>query len=119
MPLTRDQIFASRAKFPTIPVDVPELGGEVLIRVVSLAEMSEVQRSPMNGKAETDAIKLYPKLIAMACVNEDGTPLFVGEDVKLLGTLPWHATDTLARAILKFNRVGEEAGDDDPKASSP
>lgn len=129
MALTRDQIFAARSRVQTREVDVPELGGSVLIRIVSLAEMAEVQRAPQNGRPETDAMRLYPKLIALACCNEDGTPLFVGEDVKLLGTLPWHATDTLARAILKFNRVGDEDGkkdrdgeggeDEGPKASTP
>lgn len=118
MALTRDQIFGARAAVRTEPVDVPELGGSVLIRVLSLAEMSEVQRSPQGGKTETEAAKLYPKLIAMACVNEDGSPLFVGEDIKLIGTLPWNATDVLARAILRFNKVGVDGEGEGPKAST-
>lgn len=116
MTLTRDQILARRAELPRESFDVPELGGEVTIRVLSLKEAGEFQRLQ---KVSPEVTKVYPKLVAMSCINDDGSPVFVGEDVKLIEDLPWSAVDAIAKEILYFNKMADrpkvEEGDD-PKS---
>jgi len=109
MALTRDQILARRAQLPREEIDVPELGGPVFIRVLTLKEVGEIQR---ETKAGQDPLRMYPKLIALACCDDDGKPLFVGQDIAVIDDLPWPAVDHLARAILKLNKMGP---DDAPK----
>lgn len=109
MALTRDQILAKRPELPREAVGVPELGGEVFVRVLTLREVGEIQR---EQKASTDPLRVYPRIIALGCVSEDGSPLFVGDDIKIIESLPWPAVETLATAILRINKMGEFA----PKA---
>jgi hypothetical protein len=100
--LTRDEIFARRAALPREEVEVPELGGSVLVRVLTLKEMGEIEKA---RKVSAEAINMYPKVISLGCVNEDGTPLFPKEDVGLIDDLPWAALDTIATAILRINKM--------------
>jgi hypothetical protein len=113
MTLTREQILAKRSTLARESVEVPDLDGSVLIRVLTLKEVGEIQKAQ---KAEPDPLKLYPRLVSLACVNEDGSPLFVGEDVALVGDLPWPAVDLIARAVLRVSKMTE---DEAPKASAP
>lgn len=105
MTLTRDQILAKRAELPRESVEIPELGGSVLIRILTLKEVREIQKAQAISK---EPLSIYPRLVAIGCVNEDGSPLFVGEDVKMIDDLPWAATDAIARAVLRINKMTEE-----------
>jgi hypothetical protein len=120
MTLTRDEILAKRSAAVRESLEIPELGGSVLIKALTLREVAEFQRTQ---KATSNLDILYPKIISIGCVGEDGNPLFVGEDIKLLTELPWTAMDALATAILRLNKMtgesdanGKPAG---PKDSSP
>lgn len=112
--LTRDQIFARRAALPREEIEVPELGGSVLVRILTLKEVGEINK---HQKLSTDPINMYPKIIALGCVNEDGSPLFAGEDIKLIDDLPWAAVNDIATAILRINKMLPE--DVVPKKSEP
>ena len=120
MTLTRDEILAKRSAAVRESLEVPELGGSVFIKVLMLREVADFQRTQ---KASSDLAILYPKIISIGCVGEDGNPLFVGEDIKLLAELPWPATDAIATAILKLNKMAGEAEANGqppaPKGSSP
>lgn len=110
-PLSRDQILARRASLPTEAVEVSELGGSVTIRVLTLAEVQEIQKFQ---RTNSDPLDLYPKIVAMATVDDTGAQMFVGEDINLVVGLPWPATDTIARAVLKLNKMTTD--DSGPKA---
>ena len=105
MLLTRDQILAKRAELPKESVEIPELGGSVLIRILTLKEVREIQKLQNTTK---ENLAIYPRLVALGCVNDDGSALFVGEDFKLNDELPWAATDAIARAVLRINKMTEE-----------
>lgn len=109
MALTRDQILSKRPELPREAVSVPELGGDVFVRVLTLKEVGEIQR---EQKAGTDPLRIYPKIIALGCVSENGEPLFIGDDIKVIEWLPWPGVEALATAILRINKMGEFA----PKA---
>jgi hypothetical protein len=113
MPLNREQLLAGRGRYPTEAVECPELGGAVLVRVLTLGEVEEIKQFQA---AEPEPLKLYPKMVAMAAVAEDGSPLFPGEDAKMITGLPWPAVDRLARAILKLNGMSPEENGEAKKA---
>lgn len=105
MALTRDEIFARRSSLPTEEIEVPELGGNVRIRLLTLGEVEEIKRIQ---KTAPDPIKIYTPIVEKSCVNEDGSPLFVGEDVKLITTLPWAALNTIVEASMKLSKLTPE-----------
>lgn len=102
MALTRDEIFARRSSLPTEEVEVPELGGAVRIRHLTLAEVEEIKRIQKNA---SDPIKMYLPIVEKSCVNGDGTQLFVGEDVRLIHTLPWAAIEAIVEASMKLSKL--------------
>jgi hypothetical protein len=105
MTLTRDEILARRKALTRESVEVPDLGGSVAVRVLTLGEVHEIQKLQ---KSDPDPMSLYPKLVSMATVNEDGSPLFPGADVELVKDLPWPAVDTIARAIMRISKLGSD-----------
>jgi hypothetical protein len=117
MTLTRDQILAKRSELPRESFDVPELGGTVTIRVLSLKEAGEFQRLQ---KTSPEVTKVYPKLVALSLINDDGSPVFVGEDIRLIEELPWPAVDAIAKEVLYFNKMADrpkvDGEEDGPKA---
>jgi hypothetical protein len=106
MTLTRDEILAKRMELPKETVEIPELGGSVTIRTLTLKEVREIQKLQ---KSNGEPLSIYPRLVAMACVDEAGRQLFVGEDIRLIDEFAWPVTDALAKAVLKLNKmIGEE-----------
>jgi hypothetical protein len=102
MTLTRDEIFARRAALPTAEVDIPEMDGTVIIRLLTLSEVEVIKRIQ---KAADDPIKMYLPMVEKSCINADGTQMFVGEDVKLIGTLPWAAIERIVEASMKLSKL--------------
>jgi hypothetical protein len=112
MALTREEIFARRSALPTEEVEVPELGGTVRIRLLTLAEVEEIKRVQ---KSAADPIKIYVPIVEKSCVNEDGTSTFVGEDLKLIPTLPWAALERIVEASMKLSKLVQEGNGQAPK----
>jgi hypothetical protein len=105
MPLTRDQVFALRASLPTEDVEVPELGGTIRIRLLTLAEVQAILQIP---KTPAENAKMYVPIVEKSCVNEDGTQMFVGEDVKQIGSLPWGVIEAIVKAAMRHNKMAPE-----------
>lgn len=109
MTLTRDDIFAKRLDLPMTTVDIPELGGSVTIRTLTLKEVREINKLQ---RSTTEPLSIYPRIVAIGCVDESGKPLFVGEDIKMIDDLPWAATDAIATALLRFNKMAGKEDDE-------
>ncbi len=75
MALTREQILAARSRRKPIPLEVPEWGGTVYIKVLSAGDQVE-----MSSNGHKDA-ELPVWLLAGCLVSEDGERLFTDEDV--------------------------------------
>lgn len=109
MTLTREEILAKRIELPRQIVDIPELGGSVTIRTLTLKEVREIQKLQ---KTNGEPLSIYPRLVALGCVDDNGNALFVGEDVKEIDNLPWAATDAIAKAVLRLNKMMDEESTD-------
>jgi len=105
MTLTRDEILARRAELPRETVDIPQLGGSVTVRGLMLKEVREFQNLQ---KASGEALSVYPRIVAWGCIGENGQPLFVGEDIKLIDELPFGAIEAIVKVVLRLSKIGDE-----------
>lgn len=91
MVLTREQILGQvDAPLKTERVQVPEWGGEVIIREWTGTERDEFENSFVNdeGKRDLDATQnVRAKIVARSVVDEKGHLQFTPADVEQLGQL--------------------------------
>lgn len=106
MPLSIEQIRAARNAAPKLAVPVPDLGGEVTVRALTLREVREIQ--DYQGKPATKPVDVTRKIVELAACNEDGSPLFVGEDKALIDTLTWGTIQAISDAAMELS--GMKAG---------
>jgi hypothetical protein len=101
--LSREDILARMAEMPREPLEVPELGGEVYIRVMMLREVKELNRiidaSPNNN------IAVYPKALLYGCCNADGSPMFLPQDVAAFDNGMWPVLDRIVKEIFYMNKM--------------
>lgn len=103
--LTRDQILALASTPAVQPVDIPELGGQVWIRPLTVAQVMELSRAG----ATTDAEAL-PRMIVMVVCDETGARLFTDQDLPVLGDLPVGLAGRIMQAIQKFGAMDAATG---------
>ena len=107
MPLTREQIDAATdAKI--IKVAVPELGGDVCIRLMSVGDRDsyELKLLEGDGKAIPD---FRSELLARTLCDEKGNLLYPGDDG--VAALKKRSSDVMHRlwqSALKHNALTEE-----------
>lgn len=100
--LGRDQLL-SAAKTAVIPVEVPELGGHVNVRPITVGEVMQI--SGTLGQKYGDM-----PLIMLAVVNEDGGQVFGAEDLDALMTLPLGAAARILAAIREASGLTDAQG---------
>ena len=116
--LTREQILAAEADAPrTEDVDVPEWGGTVRVKAISGDERDrfDLFREQQASKGSDVGVRAF--LVAMACVGEDGKPLFTPKDVKTLGEKSYRALDRVFDKACEVNGLGAKAIEDAVKNS--
>lgn len=108
--LKREAILAA-SDLGTTDVEVPEWGGTIRVRQMTLRERGEFAKRATGE----DAAVVGAWLISAVAVDESGAPLFKPEDVKELEKRSWKALDRVVAAILKLNRLTDEAVEDAAK----
>lgn len=109
MTLSREEIIAAintRAS-ETTPVDVPEWGGDVLIRRLSAAD---AERSGMTGDQKTP--ELVARVIAMSLVDDAGERLFSEADVAELAKVDVAVAARVFAACVKANGLSSDELDE-------
>jgi hypothetical protein len=98
--LSRDEILAA-SDLPRVPVDVPEWGGRVFVRALTVGEQDALFA---DARAQDDAEKGYnARLVAFCTVDENGGRLFVDADYAALEQKSAVALGRLIVAIGKVN----------------
>ena len=103
--LTRDQILALATAPIVHAVDIPELGGQVWIRPLTVAQVMELSRAG----ATTDAEALPRMIVWMVC-DEAGARLFTDADLPALGDLPVSLAGRIMQAIQKIGAMDADTG---------
>lgn len=114
--LTRDQLLAPALK--TERIDVPELGGEVIVSEMSGMAREEYERIIFgkDGKLVSDR-SLRACLVAASVVDDAGDLLFKKEDVEALGRQSSQVLHRIYDAALRVNGMNPSAVKDAAKNS--
>jgi hypothetical protein len=119
MAATKESILAHRAKLT--PVDVPEWGGQLYVRVMSGAERDafEDETFKLNGKdVEINRKNARARLLVRCIVDEGGERLFNDNgDATLLGEQPADVLDRVYAIASKANGLSKADEDDIAKNS--
>lgn len=118
--LTRDAILGAQDLNVT-RVEVPEWGGEVYLRALTLAEMQEVEAK----QAEAKGAAFVALVVAYGLCDAEGTRLFTtDEDVTALLTKSARVLRLLTRKCMAVNQLSQAdiedvAGNSDAGPSAP
>ena len=106
MNLTREQILAARSQRKPIPLEVPEWGGTVYIKILSAGDQVALFS---NGHKDVE-IPIF--LVAATLVSEDGERLFTDEDVPLLLEEEFPIIMRVYREAARHNGISTEELDE-------
>lgn len=101
MILNKHQILAA-ADLRSSVVSVPEWGGDVAIRAMSVAQQIEFSRG-MENKKEID---IMFDLLLFCCVDDAGNNLFDKDDLFELHKKSFECVEKVFKAICELNKVG-------------
>lgn len=110
MTLKKEEIFSIALKLKE--VEVPEWGGSVQIRPLTLAEQAKL--ADLGTKYEKALVAAKAKgimlpLIQWAVVDDQGKPLFDSQDLDALMNAPASALLRLQDAILEYSGLTRES----------
>ena len=104
MPLLDRASILQAQDIQTQEVQVPEWGGVIRVRSMTLAERNEFAR---RATAE-DKVIVSAWLVSVLAVDGDNAPLFRAEDVHELERRNFRAVDRVVQAILEVNGITEK-----------
>lgn len=111
--LSKSEILAA-VDLPTETVDVPEWGGEVLVRGLTAAERDAFEQSvvTLNGSGKAASTKMNlsnirAKLCSLTIVDEDGERLFSDAEVDVLGRKSAQALQRVFDAAQRLSGLSQ------------
>jgi hypothetical protein len=110
MRLTRDAILAAD-DHKTEVVQVPEWGGEVVVRGLRGRERDEFEASIVERRGRQmvpNTANIRAKLVVLCCVDDDGKPLFNKTDVEQLGEKSGAPIDRIYEVAAKLSGMTDE-----------
>ena len=111
MTLTKEQILKTSPKLKE--VEVPEWGGAVFIRPVTLEEqgkLADLGAKHEKSSASTRIKNCTLSLLQWTVCDEDGQPIFTAEDLAgLMGKSSASAFLRLQDEVLRFSGLTEES----------
>lgn len=135
MLLSKDQILNAN-DIDTRDVEVPEWGGTVRVRALSLKEANEWRRGMLKSVAKTDpktrgitfeyqfneqlAELSTIRMLAIACIDAQGNRLFDGpKDIEALSGKNPTPIKRCVDVIKEISGLGDDAADEAEKNSEP
>lgn len=108
--LTRDEILTANDK-RSERVDVPEWGGEVIVRSLSGTERDAFEASiteRRGRRVDVNLENLRARLVALCVVDEAGQTLFYPSDVALLGEKSASALQRVFNTAQRINGFSDQ-----------
>jgi hypothetical protein len=105
--LTLDQILAANDMGLLGPINVPEWGGDVYIRVMSVGERDSYERKWI-GKRETGIENFRAEYLSRCLCDDKGALLFTRDKVDLLASKSGAVVSRLFDQALKHNNMTSE-----------
>lgn len=112
MRLTKEQIITA-SDLPTEDVSVPEWGGTVGVRGMSVAQRAawadSVQVTGPDGKKSVDTSRFQAALVAACVIGDDGHPVFETADVAILAGKSASAMQRVFDVAQRLCGMGDSA----------
>lgn len=108
--LTRDFIL-SVDDVQSEVVEVPEWGGEVVVRGLRGRERDEFEASIMERRGRQmvpNTANIRAKLVVLCCVDDEGKPLFNRADVEQLGEKSGAPIDRIYEVAARLSGMTDE-----------
>lgn len=106
--LDRNKILS--AKLKTITINIPEWGGDVLIKEPTGYERAEYELLISKASNDDNFLKEIRAICAAKClIDEKGKRLFSDDDIKLLQEVSANALDRVIDAYREISIVSDEA----------
>jgi hypothetical protein len=100
---------------PTLVIEdlyVPEWKGKIRLKMLSAKERDDFETSMVkvgrNGKQQLNNQNFRARLVQLAAVKADGSPLFTRHDIKSLGELPAAGLQRVFNKINEMSAFSEE-----------
>tara|TARA_R110002012_G_scaffold120651_1_gene270058 strand:+ start:13669 stop:14010 length:342 start_codon:yes stop_codon:yes gene_type:complete len=106
--LTLDEI-KSVDDIKTQTVQVPEWGGELLVKSMSGRLRSNLEQKVSSNAPHGD-VKMM--IVTACCVKDDGTPMFSTSDKKWLAEKAAAPLETIFEAACKMSGIGIDAAEE-------
>jgi|GEM_PF-3141913 len=107
--LTKEQIIATIPNLKRETVEIEEWGGSVLVRELAGAERDDIELRFYKGQKTGDFRGVRVKVILLACIKEDGSPLFdEKKDSSILDNLSAKALDKLFLKIASLSGLNPD-----------
>jgi len=103
--MDRETILA--LKMPMEAVDVPQLGGSVTVRGLTVGERTEIEVAGNKGQQG----KFRSMLLARCIVGDDGKRLFADADEAAIERLPAKPLERLFEAALRLSGYSADEAD--------
>ena len=113
MLLNKEQIFACQ-DLSVETVAMPEWGGEVKIKTMSIGDQIEFER--LNKKSK-DSSNIVCNTLMFCCIDDEGNRLFSEADIKVLEKKSFRAIEKLFRACLDLNAIHSDSLEKEAKNS--
>jgi len=105
MGLTKDQILAAN-DLGLFKVSVPEWGGDVFVRVMTVGERDAYENEWMRKK-DTGVDDFRTKFLVRCLVDADGNRLFDNGDVQKLAAKSAKVMNRLWQAAMEHNNLSD------------
>ena len=107
MVLSKEQILqADDLKRET--VDIPEWGGEVLLRELRGRERDAFEEGSMDSKRNVTMTNMRARLVALSAIDEEGERLFTAKEAKELGDKSATALNRLFEVCCRLSGITSE-----------
>lgn len=100
---------------PTLVIEVlevPEWKGKIRLKHLSAKERDDFESSMVtmgkNGQQRLNNANFRARLVQLAAVKEDGSPLFTRHDIKTLGSLPAAGLQRVFNKVNEMSAFSEE-----------
>ena len=104
--LNKHQILGAVSSAPTLRVDVPEWGGEVFMRIMSVGERDEYENEWIRSK-DRGMPNFRSKFLAKVLCDEAGARIFTDKELDELAKLPAVVMNRLWQQAMEYNALQE------------
>ena len=111
MSLSKYDVLA--AKLRREEIDVPELGGTVLVRCFTGTERDWFERNIQDKTA----LSIRSHVARFVCLNPDGSAMFSEGDLEAIGGIDGQALDRILEAAMRLSLISGQSVEDAEKNS--